>query len=55
MKTFTFYISNPIMLLNPCLYAQNKMLQVDRMVNEAENFAKGRQGNEGCHRHKESC
>ena len=30
-----------------------KMLQVDRMV-EAENFAKGRQGKEGCHRHKES-
>ena len=30
-----------------------KMLQVDRMVNEAENFAKERQGKEGCHRHKE--
>uniref|UniRef100_A0A7N2LMC3 Heat shock protein 70 n=1 Tax=Quercus lobata TaxID=97700 RepID=A0A7N2LMC3_QUELO len=29
--------------------------KVDRMVNEAENFAKGRQGNEGCHRHKEPC
>ncbi|KAM4082471.1 hypothetical protein ACJW30_11G176600 [Castanea mollissima] len=29
--------------------------KVDRMVNEAENFATGRQGNEGCHRHKELC
>lgn len=29
--------------------------KVDRMVNEAENFAKGRQGNEGCHRHKQPC
>ncbi|KAK7823716.1 heat shock 70 kda protein 6 [Quercus suber] len=29
------------------------MLQVDGMVNEVENFAKGRQGKEGCHRHRE--
>jgi len=26
--------------------------EVDRMVKEAENFAKGRQGKEGCCRHR---
>ena len=29
-----------------------KMLQVDRMVKEAETFAKGRQGKVGCHSRK---
>ena len=31
-----------------------KMLQVDKMIKEVENFAKERQGKEGCHRYKES-